>query len=394
MTTGRLVPHLSGLGTTIFAEMSALAVATGSINLGQGFPDVDGPVEIADEAVSAIRSGRGNQYPPGSGVPELRNAIAEHQRDRYGVTLDADTQVLVTAGATEAIAAAMLAFVDEGDEVIALEPYYDCYRAAITMARGIPVPVRLDPPDFRLDEQHLRSTVTARTKVIMLNSPHNPTGAVLDRAELDMVARIAVEHDLLVVSDEVYEHLTFEAAHIPIATLPGMAERTVTISSSGKTFSYTGWKIGWVTGAPDLVTDVRTTKQFLTFVNGGPFQFAIAHALTDQMPWVETLRESLANRRDLLVKGLDALGLGVYRPQGTYFVTTDIRPLGWSDAGAFCRQLPHRAGVVAVPCAVFYDDPGPAERALVRWTFSKRESVLTEAIERLTNADLSPAVSR
>ncbi|MFL6071186.1 MAG: pyridoxal phosphate-dependent aminotransferase [Actinomycetes bacterium] len=394
MTTGRLVPHLSGLGTTIFAEMSALAVATGSINLGQGFPDVDGPVEIADEAVSAIRSGRGNQYPPGSGVPELRTAIAEHQRDRYGVTLDADTQVLVTAGATEAIAAAMLAFVDEGDEVIALEPYYDCYRAAITMARGIPVPVRLDPPDFRLDEQQLRSAVTARTKVIMLNSPHNPTGAVLDRAELDMVARIAVEHDLLVVSDEVYEHLTFEAAHIPIATLPGMAERTVSISSSGKTFSYTGWKIGWVTGAPDLVADVRTTKQFLTFVNGGPFQFAIAHALTDQMPWVETLRESLANRRDLLVEGLDALGLGVYRPQGTYFVTTDIRPLGWSDAGAFCRQLPQRAGVVAVPCAVFYDDPGPAERALVRWTFSKRESVLTEAIERLTNADLSPAVSR
>ncbi|MFL6288673.1 MAG: aminotransferase class I/II-fold pyridoxal phosphate-dependent enzyme, partial [Actinomycetes bacterium] len=308
--------------------------------------------------------------------------------------LDADTQVLVTAGATEAIAAAMLAFVDQDDEVIALEPYYDCYRAAITMARGIPVPVRLDPPDFRLDEQHLRSAVTARTKVIMLNSPHNPTGAVLERAELDMVAKVAVEHDLLVVSDEVYEHLTFEAAHIPIATLPGMAERTVTISSSGKTFSYTGWKIGWVTGAPDLVTDVRTTKQFLTFVNGGPFQFAIAHALTDQMPWVETLRESLANRRDLLVEGLDALGLGVYRPQGTYFVTTDIRPLGWSDAGAFCRQLPHRAGVVAVPCAVFYDDPGPAERALVRWTFSKRESVLTEAIERLTNADLSPAVCR
>ena len=296
----------------------------------------------------------------------------------------------MTAGATEAIAAAMLAFVDQGDEVIALEPYYDCYRAAITMARGTPVPVRLDAPHFRLDEGRLRSAVSARTKVIMLNSPHNPTGAVLNRTELEMVAKIAVEHDLLVVSDEVYEHLTFEEAHIPVATLPGMAQRTVTISSSGKTFSYTGWKIGWVTGPADLVTDVRTTKQFLTFVSGGPFQFAIAYALTEQMLWVEGLRESLADRRDLLVEGLEELGFDAYRPRGTYFVTTDIRSRGWSDAGTFCRQLPHRAGVVAVPCAVFYDDPGPAERAMVRWTFSKRESVLTEAIKRLRNADLSP----
>jgi N-succinyldiaminopimelate aminotransferase len=390
VTTDRLVQHLSGLGTTIFAEMSALATATGSINLGQGFPDVDGPQDIADEAIAAIAAGRGNQYPPGPGVAALRTAIAHHQRQRYGIQVDADTQVLVTAGATEAIAAAMLAFVDRGDEVVALEPYYDCYRAAVTMARGTPVPVRLDPPAFRLDEGRLRSAVSDRTKVIMLNSPHNPTGAVLDRSELEMVARVAVERDLLVISDEVYEHLTFERAHIPISTLPGMAQRTVTISSSGKTFSYTGWKIGWVTGASELVDAVRTTKQFLTFVSGGPFQYAIAYALTTQMPWVEGLRESLADRRDLLSEGLKKLGFQTYRPSGTYFVTTDIRPLGWPDAETFCRELPHRAGVVAVPCAVFYDTPGPAERALVRWTFSKRESVLDDALERLGGADLTP----
>lgn len=391
MSHDRLVPHLAGLGTTIFAEMSALAVSTGSINLGQGYPDVDGPTSMADAAVDAIRGGRGNQYPPGPGVPELRLAVAEHQRQRYGLDLDPDTQVLVTAGATEAIAAAMLAFVDEGDEVVALEPFYDSYRATITMARGRCVPVRIDPPGFRLDEGRLRSAVTARTRVILLNSPHNPTGAVLSRSECDAVARVAVEHDLLVVTDEVYEHLSFDEPHIPIATLPGMADRTVSISSAGKTFSYTGWKIGWVTGPAHLVAAVRTTKQFLTFVSGGPFQYAVAQALTHEMPWVVGLRESMVNRRDLLGDGLAALGLTTYRPRGTYFVTTDIRPLGWDDALAFCRDLPRRAGVVAVPCSAFYSDPGPAERALVRWTFSKQEHVLDEALARLAAADFSPS---
>ncbi len=390
MTTGRLVPHLSGLGTTIFAEMSALAVATGSINLGQGFPDVDGPSAIAEEAVAAIREGRGNQYPPGPGVPELLAAVASHQQRCYGITLDEHEEVLVTAGATEAIAAAMLALVDEGDEVVALEPYYDCYRAAITFARGRPVPVRLDPPHFRLDEQRLRDAISDRTRVIMLNSPHNPTGAVLDRAELEAIARVAVEHDLVVVSDEVYEHLCFDNPHIPIATLPGMRERTVTISSAGKTFSFTGWKVGWVTGPRELVTAVRTTKQFLTFVSSGPFQYAVAFALNQQMAWVEGLRESLADRRDLLTSGLAAIGFDAHRPRGTYFVTTDVRPLGWDSAEAFCRQLPERAGVVAVPCAVFYDNPGAAEQALVRWTFSKQEHVLKDALDRLTSADLTP----
>ena len=390
MSSDRLVPHLAGLGTTIFAEMSALAVSTGAINLGQGFPDVDGPPSVAEAAVAAIRAGLGNQYPPGPGVPVLRRAIAAHQERWYAQTLDPDSEVLVTAGATEAIAAAMLAFVDEGDQVIALEPFYDSYRATITMARGRCVPVRLDPPDFRLDESRLRAAVTDRTKVILLNSPHNPTGAVLSRDELDAVARVAISNDLLVVTDEVYEHLAFDEPHIPLAKLPGMAERTVSISSAGKTFSFTGWKIGWVTGPAELVAAVRTTKQFLTFVSGGPFQFAIAHALDHEMPWVEGLRESMADRRDLLTDGLADLGMPTYRPRGTYFVTTDVRAIGWDDALAFCRALPERAGVVAVPCSVFYEDPGPAERALVRWTFSKQEDVLQDALARLASADLAP----
>ncbi len=390
MSTDRLVPHLAGLGTTIFAEMSALAVSTGAINLGQGFPDVDGPPSVAEAAVEAIRSGLGNQYPPGPGVPVLRQAIAAHQKGWYAQALDPDTEVLVTAGATEAIAAAMLAFIDEGDEVIALEPFYDSYRATITMARGRCVPVRLEPPDFRLAADRLRAAVTDRSKVILLNSPHNPTGAVLSRAELDAVARVAIDHDLLVVTDEVYEHLAFDEPHIPIAELPGMAERTVSISSAGKTFSFTGWKIGWVTGPAELVAAVRTTKQFLTFVSGGPFQFAIAHALENEMPWVEGLRESMADRRDLLSDGLAGLGMTTYRPRGTYFVTTDIRSVGWDDALTFCRALPERAGVVAVPCSVFYESPGPAERAMVRWTFSKQEHVLQDALARLAAADLSP----
>ena len=393
MTTAarsRLAPHLEGFGTTIFAEMSALAVSTGSINLGQGFPDIDGPAAIAERAVEAIRTGQGNQYPPGQGVPELRDAIAQHQQHRYGIALDPAHEVLVTAGATEAIAAAMLALVDDGDEVLALEPYYDCYRAAITMARGRPVPVRLEAPDFHLDVQRLRDAITPRTTVIMLNTPHNPTGAVLNRSELEAIAAVAIEHDLIVVSDEVYEHLAFDEAHIPIATLPGMAERTVTISSAGKTFSFTGWKVGWVTGPADLVDAVRTTKQFLTFVNAGPFQYAIAFALQTQMAWVEGLRESMADRRDLLTAGLERVGLACHRPRGTYFVTTDVRSLGWSDADAFCRALPDRAGVVAVPCAVFYDEPGPAELALVRWTFSKQQSVLDDALDRLADAQLTP----
>ena len=352
--------RLAGLGTTIFAEMSALAAETGAVNLGQGFPDTDGPREIAQLAADAILAGRGNQYPPGPGIPELRHAIAWHQKRWYGLDYDPGCEVLVTAGATEAVAAALLALVEPGDEVIALEPYYDSYAACIAMAGGVRVPVTLRPPDFRLDLDALRAAVTPRTRLILLNTPHNPTGTVLTRAELAAVATLACSRDLLVVTDEVYEHLVFDGEHVPIASLPGMGERTVTISSAGKTFSFTGWKIGWVTASADLVTAVRTAKQFLTFVSGGPFQYAVAEALRLPDAYFTGLRDDLRRKRDLLCAGLTSAGFEVYRQAGTYFVTTDIRPLGESDGVAFCRELPRRAGVVAVPSAVLYDNKRPA----------------------------------
>ena len=388
-TGSRLVPHLASLGTTIFAEMSALAVATGSVNLGQGFPDTDGPPQVAQAAADAVLAGRGNQYPPGPGIPELRDAIAAHQHRFYGIELDPQTSVLVTAGATEAIAAAVLALVDAGDEVIALEPYYDSYAAMIAMARGIRVPVTLRAPVFALDVSELRAAVTSRTRVILLNSPHNPTGAVLSRQELAAIAQVAIEHDLVVISDEVYEHLTFDGVqHVPISTLPGMAERTVTIGSAGKTFSFTGWKVGWVTGPPQLVTDVRTTKQFLTFVSAGPFQYAVADALALPTGVYTDLRDQLHRQRDLLCSGLAGLGFEVFVPAGTYFATTDVRSLGWDDGMQFCRELPRRCGVVAIPHQVFYDHTDIG-RPLVRWAFCKRPAVLSQALDRLGRGRLA-----
>ncbi|MYZ40874.1 pyridoxal phosphate-dependent aminotransferase [Streptomyces sp. SID4917] len=371
-------------GTTIFAEMSALAVRTGAINLGQGFPDTDGPEEIREAAVRALRDGRGNQYPPGPGVPELRTAVAAHQRRFYGLTYDPDAEVLVTAGATEAIAAALLALVEPGDEVIALEPYYDSYAACIGMAGGTRVPVTLRPHDgaYHLDLDELRAAVTGRTRLILLNTPHNPTGTVLGREELAAIAELAVERDLLVVTDEVYEHLVFEGEHVPISSFPGMRERTLTISSAGKTFSFTGWKVGWVTGPPKLVTAVRSAKQFLTYVASGPFQYAIAEALRLPDSYFEEIRTDLRAKRDVLSAGLTAAGFEVYRPSGTYFVTTDIRPLGETDGFAFCRALPERCGVVAVPNSVFYDDPD-AGRTQVRFAFCKQKGVLDDAVDRL-----------
>ena len=376
-----LVPRLRGLGTSIFAEMSALALETGAINLGQGFPDVDGPDVIKQAVVDAIWAGR-NQYPPGIGVPELRRAIADHQRRFYGIELDADTEVLVTAGATEAIAAAMLAMVDIGDEVISLEPYYDSYAASIAMAGGVRVPVTLHAPEFRLDVDRLRSAITARTKLILLNTPHNPTGTVLTRFELQAVADAAIEHDLIVVTDEVYEHLVYDGDHVPIATLPGMGERTLTISSAGKTFAFTGWKVGWATGPAALVSAVRTTKQFLTYVNAAPMQPAIAIGLALGDDFYATLAGDLRRKRDLLCAGLADVGFTVFKPAGTYFITTDVRPLGYDDGVTFCRELPKRAGVVAIPHSVFYDNV-EAGRPLVRFAFCKRDEVLAEAVERL-----------
>jgi N-succinyldiaminopimelate aminotransferase len=387
MPSNPLVPRLQGLGTTIFAEMSALALETGSINLGQGFPDVDGPDVIKQAAVDAIWAGR-NQYPPGIGVPELRHAIVAHQRRFYGIELDADTEVLVTAGATEAIAAAMLAMVDTGDEVIALEPYYDSYVASIVMAGGVRVPVTLRAPDFRLDVERLRAAVTSRTRLILLNSPHNPTGSVLNRSELQAIADVAIEHDLFVVTDEVYEHLVYDGEHVPIATLPGMWERTLTISSAGKTFAMTGWKIGWATGPAALVAAVRTTKQFLTYVSGAPLQPAVAVGLGLDDLFYAALAGDLRRKRDLLCAGLRDIGFSVFTPAGTYFVTADVRPLGYDDGVAFCRDLPKRAGVVAIPHSVFYDDVD-AGRPLVRFAFCKRDEVLVEAIDRLRAVNVS-----
>lgn len=378
------------VAATIFAEMSALAVRTGAINLGQGFPDVDGPEYVKQAAIRAIEEGR-NQYAPGDGVPELRRAIADHQKRHYGLDVDPDTEVLVTTGATEALAATILALTRAGDEVLTLEPFYDSHAASIGMsgATHVTAPLVPGPDGFRLDVEALRAAASPRLRMIVLNSPHNPTGAVLTRDELAAVAAVAQERDAIVVTDEVYEHLTFGAEHIPIATLPGMAERTLTISSSGKTFSFTGWKVGWLHGPADLVTAVRTVKQFLTYTSGAPFQPAIAQALADD-DTPRALAAALAERRDLLCAGLEAAGFTVNRPAGTYFVMADasnlLGRLGLRDGVELCRRLPELAGVVAIPAAAFCRAGSPTARALashVRFTFVKKESVLREAATRL-----------
>ena len=377
-----LTSRLAGFGTTIFAEMSALAVATGAINLGQGFPDADGPAEVAEAAIDAIRAGH-NQYPPGMGIPELRHAIAQHQQHWYGLHFDPNTEVLVTAGATEAMAATLIALCEPGDEIVTFEPYYDAYAAGIAIAGAHRRVVPLRPPDWSFDIRDLEHAITGHTRAIILNSPHNPTGKVFERNELEAIARVAIERDLIVITDEVYEHLTYDGAtHIPMATLPGMRDRTVTISSAGKTFSFTGWKIGWVCASPELLAAVKTAKQFLTYVNGAPFQHAIVTALELPDAYYFDFAADLAARRDLVTTGLKAAGFEVYDTRGTYFVTVDIRSVGETDGLAFCRELPHRCGVVAVPSSVFYDDVD-AGRALVRFTFCKQRSVLDEAVRRI-----------
>ena len=373
--------RLRGFGTTIFAEMSALAERTGAINLGQGFPDTDGPREVAEAAVAAIRGGA-NQYPPGPGILDLRLAIAEHQHRFYGIDLDPETDVLVTAGATEAIAAALLGLCEPGDEIVAFEPTYDSYRATAAMAGARVVPVTLRGPAFAVDVDALRDAVSPRTRLLLVNSPHNPTGKVLTRDELDAIAALAVERDLLVVTDEVYEHMVFDGAHVPLATLPGMAERTLSISSAGKTLSFTGWKVGWVTGRAELVAAVRAAKQFLTYVGGAPFQPAVAVGLRLPDAYFDELRLDLLAKRDVIHDGLAAAGFDVFRPQGTYFITADISPLTSEDGYSFCRSLPERCGVVAVPTSVFYENPDDG-RSVVRFAFCKRFEVLEEAATRL-----------
>jgi N-succinyldiaminopimelate aminotransferase len=381
------VPHLTaklqGFGTTIFAEMTALANSTNSVNLGQGFPDTEGPRAVLDAAIDAINNGF-NQYPPGLGLPVLRQAIVEHQQRFYGLTYDPDTQVLVTAGATEALAGALLGLLDTGDEVVLFEPMYDSYQACIALAGATAKPVTLRPPSYGFDIEELRNAITPKTKLLLINSPHNPTGKVLDRAETQAIADLAIEHDLIVVTDEVYEHLVFDdAQHIAMATLPGMYERTLSISSGGKTFNTTGWKIGWLCGPPALVTAAKTAKQFLTYVSGGPFQVGVAVGLGLDTSYFTDLRTDLQAKRDRLIPGLVEAGFDVYPTSGTYFVTVDIRPLrADGDGMAFCRELPHRCGVVALPNQVFYANRSEG-RHLVRFAFCKRLDVLDEAVARL-----------
>jgi N-succinyldiaminopimelate aminotransferase len=379
-----LVPRLRPFTSTIFAEMTALAVRTEAINLGQGFPDTDGPAGMLDAAKDALYGGA-NQYPPGPGRPELRAAIARH-RARYGLEYDPDTEILVTAGATEAITAAVLALTEPGDEVIVIEPYYDSYPAAVAMAgatRRVVSLVEGADGRFLLDLPALRAAVTPVTRAILVNSPHNPTGTVFTEAELSAIAELCVRNDLIAITDEVYEHLVYDGAeHRPLASFPGMATRTVSISSAGKTFNCTGWKIGWVCATPELVAAVKAAKQFITFVSGGPLQPAVAHALDHELPWVDGLRESLEGKRDRLSAGLTEAGFGVHPSLGTYFVCADVRPLGYSDATELAWQLPERIGVVAVPVSVFTDHPDEWKH-LLRFAFCKRDEVLDEGINRL-----------
>ena len=370
----RRAARLDGLGTTIFTEMTALAQRTGAINLGQGVPDSDGPSEVIEAAVAALRGGE-NQYAPLGGVQSLREAVLEHQRSYYGLEPE---DVLVTFGATEAIASALLGLLDPGDEVVVLEPYYDSYAACIAFAGARRLPVALRPPEFALDVDRLRAAAGTHAKVLLLNTPHNPTGRVLGRDDLEAIARVCVERDLICVSDEVYEHLVYDGEHRPIATLPGMAQRTLTISSVGKSFSFTGWKVGWCSGAAELVAAVRAVKQYLTFAGGTPLQHAAAAALRLPPAHLLALRDELRAKRDLLCAGLTDAGLNPLTPAGTYFVNADVG----TDAASFCATLPERCGVVAIPTSVFYDDAGAAP-TLVRFAFCKRQDVISEAAQRL-----------
>ncbi|WP_392423814.1 pyridoxal phosphate-dependent aminotransferase [Barrientosiimonas humi] len=380
-----LVPRMHRFGTTIFAEMSQLATRTGAVNLGQGFPDTDGPALIKDAAERAIATGDGgaNQYPPGRGMPALREAVAEHQRTRYGLELDPETQVIATVGATEAIAASVLALCAPGDEVVTFEPYYDSYTAMFALAGAEHRTCTLRAPTYAIDEDELRAAFSPRTRVVLLNTPHNPTGKVFTRAELQLVADLAREFDAVVVTDEVYEHLTFDGAeHVPMATLPGMAERTLTIGSAGKSFSLTGWKVGWLSGPAELVQAALTVKQYLTFSGGGPFQLAVAEGLRHGGDFLAELRTDLDRRRHLLVDGLRSAGFEAWLPQGTYFAVADAAPLGWTDATELCWKLPELCGVVAIPVSAFHDDPA-ANASLLRFAFCKDDAVVTEGVERL-----------
>lgn len=386
MTVERLRPY----ATTIFAETSALATRVGAVNLGQGFPDEDGPAAMLEVAREAIAEGH-NQYPPGIGIAPLRQAIAGQRHRHFGTAYDPDTEVLVTAGATEAIAGALLGLVEPGSEVLLIEPFYDSYSPVIAMAGAhrVAVPLVPDGRGFTVDLDALRRAVTPRTRALIVNSPHNPTGMVLSDAELAGIAELAVAADLLVITDEVYEHLVYDdRRHIPLASYPGMADRTVTISSAAKMFNCTGWKIGWACGPAELIAGVRAAKQYLSYVGGAPFQPAVAYALDHEDTWVAALRDSLQNRRDKLASALAGIGFEVHDSAGTYFLCADPRPLGYHDSATFCAELPERSGVAAIPMAAFCDPRAPHAELwnhLVRFTFCKRTETLDEAVRRLAD---------
>jgi N-succinyldiaminopimelate aminotransferase len=372
--------------STIFGDMSALAARLGAVNLGQGFPDTDGPAVIAEAAIAAIRDGCGNQYPPAHGLPELRQQIARHQQRFYDLAVDWRTEVCVATGASEAIAATVLALVEPGEEVVMFDPYFDLYPAAVSLSGARRRCVPLTGPDLRPDLDALAETVTADTAMIIVNSPHNPSGVVFTEGELARIAEIAATHDVVVLADEAYEHLWFDGyPHIPIATLPGMWERTVTIGSAGKSFSFTGWKVGWATGPADLIAAVRVVRQHLSYVSSGPFQWAIVEALQLADSYFEEFRQTLAGQRDHLADALSGLGFGVIGTQGTYFTTTDVTTLGFADGRQFCDWAPRHAGVVAIPHTALSDHPGDAG-PYVRWAFCKSPATIDEAVRRLTRA--------
>jgi N-succinyldiaminopimelate aminotransferase len=377
-----LTARLQGFGTTIFAQMTALATRHDAVNLGQGFPDDDGPAVVLNTAVQAIRDGH-NQYAPGTGVPVLRRAVADHQKRWWGLDYDADDEITVTAGATEALAAAILALCDVGDEVVTFEPTYDSYLANIAMAGAAPRTVTLTAPGLDFDAAALDRAITPRTRLVLLNSPHNPSGKVFSEDELALIADRCVAHDLVAVSDEVYEHLVYDGTHRPLATFPGMRERTVVISSAAKTFSVTGWKIGWICAPPALTRAVRTAKQFLTYTNGTPFQHGVAAGLGLDDGFFAHLAAGYRDRRDRLCSGLADVGFDVRPPAGTYFVTVDVRDVGEEDGLAFCRRLPAEVGVAAVPEVVFFSSDVDHGRPLVRFAFCKTDAVLDEGIRRL-----------
>ncbi|TAM65370.1 pyridoxal phosphate-dependent aminotransferase [Mycobacterium sp.] len=396
MTVSRLRPY----ATTVFAEMSALAARIGAVNLGQGFPDEDGPPAMLRAAQEAIADGI-NQYPPGIGMAPLRHAIAAQRQRHYGIEYDPDTEVLVTVGATEAIASAVIGLIEPGSEVLLIEPFYDSYSPVVAMASAqrVTVPLVPDGRGFALDADALRRAVTPRTRALIVNSPHNPTGTVLSATELAAIAEIAVAADLLVITDEVYEHLVYDGRqHVPLAGFDGMAERTITISSAAKMFNCTGWKIGWACGPAQLVAGMRAAKQYLSYVGGAPFQPAVALALEKEGAWVDELRATLQARRDRLAAGLIDIGFEVHDSAGTYFLCADPRPLGYDDSSAFCAALPERVGVAAIPMSAFCDPDaahGPADvwNHLVRFTFCKRDDTLDEAIRRLAALRGGPAIA-